>query len=250
VKVHLDGNAQDSSGFGNHGVAINGAYEPGMRGQAFRVDGRSSYVSVPDSPSLSALGSFTIEAWVKMDVGPAPYDAGAIVSKEGPTPGASDDEYAVWIAGQSHLPADFVGGMVCQSGPAWEWFPLPTNDEPPLAKDSWYFLSAVLDAGSAIRVYVDGQLVHNQPTSIVANWDTPQPVYIGVLFPPPPQEDYWFKGLIDDVRIYNAALSQEDIQRDMMRVPEPTTLALLTMGALALVVYARRKPRRQAKSPA
>jgi hypothetical protein len=228
----LDGNAQDSSAFGNHGVAINGAYERGMRGQAFRVDGQSSYVSIPDSPSLSALGSFTIEAWIKMDVGPAP-DSGAIVSKCGPASGASDDEYAVWIGGQSHSPADYVGGVVCQSGLAWEWFPSPTNDEPPLAKDTWYFVSAVLDAGSAIRVYVDGQLVHNQPTSIVADWDTAQPVYIGLL-QSPNQPDYWFKGLIDEVRIYKTALSQEDIQRDMAAVPEPSQLCLLAAGGLTL----------------
>jgi hypothetical protein len=202
-----------------------------MRGQAFRVDGYSSYVSIPDSPSLSALGSFTIEAWIKMDAGTAP-DSGAIVSKDGPASGESDDEYAVWIGAQS-LPTSYVGGVVCQSGPVWEWFP---GDPPqsPLTKDTWYFVTAVLDAGSAIRTYVDGQLVFERPTSIVANWDTPQPVYIGTLWSPN-QPAYWFKGLIDEVRIYNTALSQQDIQRDMAAVPEPSQLCLLAAGGLALL---------------
>ncbi len=61
-----DGDALDASGNGNHGALASGAsFAAGRFGSAFSFDGESSYVSVPDSPSLAfGTGDFTIAFWV------------------------------------------------------------------------------------------------------------------------------------------------------------------------------------------
>src|SRR5207245_2901114 len=56
-------NAQDSAGT-NNGTPLSGTtYAAGKVGQAFALNGSTTYVSVPDSPSLRPA-SLTLEAWV------------------------------------------------------------------------------------------------------------------------------------------------------------------------------------------
>ena len=49
-------------------------------------------------------------------------------------------------------------------------------------------------------------------------------------------------GMIDDVRIYNTALSAGDVQA-LASVPEPSVTVLLISGLLGLLAYAWRKRR-------
>ena len=61
-----DGNANDIQD-GNRGVLLNGAaFAAGKVGQAFSLDGTDDFVEVADSPSLSGLQVFTIDLWVKL----------------------------------------------------------------------------------------------------------------------------------------------------------------------------------------
>ena len=63
--VGAEGNANDSAGQ-NNGILYNGvSFASGMVGRAFVFNGTSSYVEVPDSPSLRLTNVLTIEFWVK-----------------------------------------------------------------------------------------------------------------------------------------------------------------------------------------
>ncbi|MCH7557098.1 MAG: LamG domain-containing protein, partial [Planctomycetes bacterium] len=78
----------------------------------------------------------------------------------------------------------------------------------------WHHVAATItenatNSSSDVRIYVDGQDDTQESTdpdafNIVADWD----VTIGYR---PSQSDRFFNGQIDDVRIYDRVLSQEEI---------------------------------------
>ncbi|MBI3192858.1 MAG: choice-of-anchor D domain-containing protein [Ignavibacteriae bacterium] len=57
----------DASIYGNDGTIHNSEWITGKKGNALHFDGRTSYVVLPNSPSLKQEQAFTIEAWVSFD---------------------------------------------------------------------------------------------------------------------------------------------------------------------------------------
>src|SRR5439155_22493632 len=100
-----------------------------------------------------------------------------------------------------------------------------------LAVNTWTHLAATFD-GAAVRLYVNGELVASQAQTaplVVASGT----LQIGASSPP----GQGFAGRIDEVRIYNRALSQAGIQSDMNTAirgtpPPPDTAAPTTPTAL------------------
>ena len=100
--------------------------------------------------------------------------------------------------------------------------------------DVWHHLVANLGQ-DAVEVYVDGALVDSIPGEgpLVQNDSN---LYFGrhrTL-------GRYFNGLLDEIRMYDGRLSQSDVDG---LVPEPTTMALLTLGGLALLKRRRRAGR-------
>jgi PKD repeat protein len=187
----------DSSGNGNNGTISNAAWSTaGKYGDALSFNGSSSWVTIPASPSLNLTRGMTLEAWIKPTALSGWRD---ILEKERP----SGLSYALYASdgGLSDLPAD---GEVQTCGKANT---VQAGPSPRL--NAWTFLSVTYD-GAAIRMYVNGNLVSSRPgTGAIV--ETNGVLRIG-------GDSVWgeyFKGLIDNVRIYNGALSQAAIQADM-----------------------------------
>jgi len=193
-----EGNAVDDVG-GRNGT-LEGAvtFAPGKVGQAFSFDG-ASLVSVPDDP-IWTLGTspFTIGLWVKFNQIQG-RDA-FIGHDEG---GGSTNKWIFWFDIQGHTtpPGNALRFHVNSPtiGPidpvAGTWTPIPGQ---------WYHV-AVTRSGSTYTLYVDGSAIAtaNDPNAI------PDPAYaltIGAA------EGFRFNGLIDEVGIYNRALSSSEIQ--------------------------------------
>lgn len=200
----LDGNAEDVSGNGNHGTVEGATFTHdrfGLPGGACHFDGRSARVRMPHSPSLDVAGqNLTMACWVR--AGPDQYFRAGIVNK---TPGSMPDcGYRIWLYENKVV----VAVMHAQEGVGVS-SPSPAND------NQWHHVVGVFENGS-LRLFVDGDLVSEDYTSH-GFCSNEADLLIG---------SYWYpyddghegrtwcslEGEIDDVRIYNRALSAEEVR--------------------------------------
>ncbi|MCA9213201.1 MAG: PEP-CTERM sorting domain-containing protein [Planctomycetales bacterium] len=229
----FDGDANDSSGKGNHGTLENGASlssdTPTGTGQSLSLAGGEQHVLVPHDSSLDITSAITISAWVKTaNVG---WDA--IVGKT-PSDGSSANH-----AGNYELRIDRdnenrgVNFGYQRGGVDDSTFHL--NQAVSMPTDKWTHLAVTAEAGGEVNYYLDGALAGTHETLVDVNFGAPNtsPLYIGS------RADLFttMDGLLDDVRIYNEVLSAGDIAA---LVPEPSAGLLCLLGVAALIRRRRR----------
>ena len=195
-----DGNANDIVGT-NNGTAQNGVTFPaGEVGQAFGLSASSSqYVTVPDSPSLRVT-QFTLDGWVSFNSTVGGGCCNMLFSKSF---GSGDAEsYAVWYSGNA-LHGDTCDGPSFAANCTVLDFPfIPTLGV-------WYHIAYTF-GGSTHALYLNGLQVAS-----LAN--TRAPTYDGTDFSIGSETEngsrtYYFDGKIDEVELFNRALSQPEIQ--------------------------------------
>ncbi len=176
--------ANDVSGNGNTGALTNGpAWTAGKINGALNFDGVDDYVSVPDSVSLNP-DYLTTSLWFKAD---GFADDTGLIAKGSD----SNRQFWEWI---------YHGNLSLEIGNAGF-----TNYIYPFQKDTWYNLAVTYD-GSNIITYINGAQVSVIPQSTGAIPSDTNPLYMGAL-----PGYVSFDGTIDDVRIYNYALSASEI---------------------------------------
>ncbi len=185
--------AADASGSGRTGTLSGATWtSSGKNGGALSFDGINNLVTVADAASLNLTTALTLEAWVH----PASDSSWrTVVLKEA----SSDLAYALYASGDVARPSGWarIGSSLSATGPA----ALPLN--------AWSHLAVTLGGGT-LRLYVDGVQVATAAVSGAIS-ATAQPLRIG-------GNSLWgeyFAGLLDDVRIYNRALTAAEIQADM-----------------------------------
>ena len=212
-----DGNANDIIGR-NPGTLVNGAtFAPGMVGQAFSLDGVDDYIDVGTGFNLDAM---TLDAWVFVD--PATNTGERdIITKDNFALGGPRKIFALRTsspdsAGNQGRAAFGVcvsqTGDQCSGGPGATRLVDTIQDTAPLTA-GWHHLAGVRDtAAGRFELYVDGALVASKsaPFDALGPVDPVANTVIGQLGPQ--FNGQFFQGLIDEVEIYNRALSASEIQ--------------------------------------
>jgi hypothetical protein len=155
-------------------------------------------------PSLQITGSLTISAWVYSSS--FPVDDAAIVSNR------DSSNHGFQLDTTVDQGSRTVGFKL--SGPSGATF--ARYGTTVLAPNTWYYLTGVYDAvNRTLDVYVNGQLDNGVLEGTVPGAQTNSSKNVQIGQRPGYPGSFNFKGILDDVRIYNRALSQAEIQADM-----------------------------------
>ena len=188
-----EGNATDVVGNNNGTVRGNATFAPGFAGQAFSLDGVNGYIEVPDSPSLSITGPLTLEARIKINTNTVQQ---AIIEKYD-VPGLNG--YLLRIVGGK------VEAAVCD--PTLQGALHGVTGATTVSTGVWHHVAAVYD-GTSIKVYLDGILDGSAAANFIPT-DGAASLKIGARGD---DANTRLNGLIDEVRIFNRALSAAEIQ--------------------------------------
>lgn len=188
----------DSTGNGNTGTLGSGVSRTasGKNGGALVFNG--GMVTIPSTPAFALSSAFTIEAWVYPTTNMPSWST--VVMKEQP----GYFTYALYIGGYgTNIPAIFgvKGTTSATQVDAHAGSGLPLN--------TWTHLAGTWD-GSILALYRNGALVTTTPlTAPIAS--SSNPLRLGA-------NSIWgeaYTGRLDDLRLYNRALSLQEIQTDM-----------------------------------
>ncbi len=254
---HLSGNPagtapqfRDSTAYANHGTAAGGlttADQVAGKFDGALALGTNKHVSIANNPSLLLTGPLTLEGWMKIDQ----------------------------LDGYIHSIVGFSENELRGYKLAWDnrngrndiWFCVNDNRVDPnnenskmyntllasyaFGTDQWYHIAATYD-GTLMRVYVDGQLIGTRTSLSVPGAYDSSSIYIGRW------SNFWFPGQLDEIRISDIARDPDWILANyrllnspdayltfghVALVPEPASVALLGLAAVALLLGSGRRPR-------
>ena len=198
-----EGDAHDIIGT-NNGILENVTFTNGMVGQGFYLNGSNADVQIPYSTSLQPT-SVTVEAWVKLDAMASPVAAYPglqyIIFKKNSRSGLFEgyDLEKNRINGQ-----DVFRFQVTSSG--GQQVPAASITVPQAGV--WYHLAGTYDQSSGyVQLYVNGVLEGSAYAGFPLDYGT-RPVFIGT------SGEGWdgkVQGTVDEVSIYNRALSSNEI---------------------------------------
>ena len=186
----------DASGLGNHGTTtfsgVTRVFD-GERGKVLQFNGAGGMVSVPDSSSLDLTTGMTLEAWVKPS---AISYWRTVVLKEG----VNEEVYSIYANEDVSAPAGYVlidGEYRAVRGPKR------------LTLGVWTHLAVTYD-GETMRFYVNGEEKDSRTQTGSVKMTNGQLSIGGNTI-----WGEWFKGNMDDVRIYDVAVGAAQIKTDM-----------------------------------
>ena len=202
--------ASDLSGNGHDGTLMgNPQRVDGYFGGGLEFDGDGDEVNVPFHEDLNQE-TFTISAWANVAQGSAGHRAVLSARDDGPQRGyifyaVPNNTWQFWTGG---------GGWNSVQGPA-------------VNLSNWDHLAGVYADGNQ-KFYVNGELVGERDSALTVNSE--QEFLIGAGANETENHNFRFKGMIDEVRVYNRALNADEIASVM----ESNPTAVEASGKLAV----------------
>lgn len=211
----------DSSKYAHNG-AITGspALAAGISGRSMAFDGADDYVTLPVAASLNNPGAqVSISTWVNLAELPA-----EIPGSFGPIFDSNQDRYVLYLDKGSNELRFKVTTTVSAERPGISAGDLKTG--------TWVHVAGVYN-GSQARIYLNGELKDMHPiTGAVATGQVP---FIGKNG----TTAEFFKGMIDDLRVYNRALGEDEIRAIAQNIrfgPAPDRLSATALSSTSIML--------------
>lgn len=223
----MNGTTNDASGNGHNGHANNitqGVGFDGVMGHAWYFNGTNSWITVPYSSAMN-IQKYTISATLKVEGFYAGPCHGNIILCRGTTAGTATGAYfleftdypvgggcvgSLDTTGECFLPNACATG-VCLQAAAFDSF----NYTPHIVENQWYTVVATFN-DTVYKIYVNNVLKRTVPitTPGVAMGTSTDSLSIGYcIYDAAAGYPYGFKGLIDDIRLYNRVLNDSEIKK-------------------------------------
>jgi PKD repeat protein len=210
ICMPMDGNANDYSGNSNNGL-VSGATPTvnrfGVANSAYHFDGINDFISVATSTSISNIENndeISISAWCNINAWYQNYNVFAVVDKYN-----SINDLG-WSLSLQNPATNFSGtGILFVPN-----FPLQSSVYTYSAASTftfnqWHFYAITFSKSNQLfKAYQDGVLTNTIATSGLALENTNSLLYIGYS---PNGPDEYSDGDMDELRIYNRALSDQEI---------------------------------------
>jgi len=231
---------------GNNG-AVNGAVwnSSGQVNGSIQFDGINDYIIVPNAANINFATNITILAWIKSDDN---REAPSIINKY-PRSTYPYNGWEVYLYSGKAV----IGGR--SGSGSYEG----TGSNTSVNDSKWHFITAE-QSGRYWMIYVDGILEKTYDTGYL-NADLTNDKYLIMGMwqkdPGSPTLEYFYRGLVDEVAIFNRTLNSSEIlqiytagnnshqgyctplQQEQEKVPEiteRTTLTIITLIALFIIV--------------
>jgi hypothetical protein len=199
------GNANDDSGNGNNGT-VNGATLTtdrfGNTNSAYSFNGTSNFIEVPDNNLLDVSNNFTISLWMKISdyaVALSSDPQSTVLSK--PKPGFSTGYCISAYYNLNNNKFSFNG--VINSTQIYQ----TSNSAPPL--NTWINVIYTYD-GASSKLYKNGVL-ESSSNVVYSLLNSTSSLFFGKEFDNASTSKRYFKGLIDDIGIWNRALTTQEV---------------------------------------
>jgi hypothetical protein len=188
----FNGDTQDHSGNGNHGTNHGGTFVSGVSGKALAFNGKDAYVEV----SRMVGGDFTLATWVKTDAnslkGTQCYQGNGLIWSD---VGAGNNDFIMAV----------LNNKLCMFTGNPDKSLLSSSN---IVTGDWIYVIVTREKLSGnVSVYIDGK----RESSMIAGKNTLNAnshIHIGGNT----LDKRFFKGTIDEVRIYNYALTADEIK--------------------------------------
>ena len=181
----------DCSRYRNNGAIVGAILKQGRYGAALQFDGVNDYVNCGNDASLNPTEAVTVETWIKLDVAAAGESSFIPLIFR-------NSAYLLRAEGKSN---GNKFSFFIYAGSNWE-LGAYSNFQPTFGV--WYHVVGTYDR-QHVKIYVNGKLKRssartgamplNEYNTVVGFWN-----------------HKYFPGLIDEVRIYNRALSAEEVK--------------------------------------
>ncbi|MEI6267302.1 MAG: LamG-like jellyroll fold domain-containing protein [Methylococcaceae bacterium] len=221
----------DASGNGNNGTISNAVrITTGHSGNALQFNGENAWVTVNDSVSLDLSTGMTLEAWVypQISIKILINSRKTVILKETP----AGEAYSLYASEDANGPTSYFNDGSYQGVASLD--PLPLNQ--------WAHLVATYD-GRYQRLYVNGQEVANsKQNSLIQQSQGVLRIGGNSLW------GEYFKGYIDEVRIYNRALTAAEVTYNLATAISVSNPPQLIAGTKILAPWVDYNPQGTAEA--
>jgi len=195
----MENDVNDATGNGHDGVFMGdpNAGDPNFveglvcNGMALDLDGVNDYVDCGYDPVFDFTSEMTVSAWVTIRSIPTAWTAAV-----------AKGEYA-WRLGNVNMDPRFHFGITIWNAPDTASIDATTA----VGYDEWHHIAGVFD-GANINLYLDGELDGSAPTTEPIGVNDKN-VFIGNN---PDATDRYWDGLVDEVKIFGKALSNDEVR--------------------------------------